>query len=417
LVFRYKGKDFDPKQVATELGAEVVLNGRVLQRGNTITLSLDLVDTSTGNQMWGEQYVRDISELVVLQKEIARDVSNKLTTKLSGTDEINIAKSSTVDPEAYQLYLQGLFQWNQRTPEAAAKARQYFQQAIEKDPKYALAYAGLASSYVATDELPSKERHPRAKAAALKALELDPSLGEAHAVLGNVAFYFEWDWPAAEREFRRAIELSPNYATAHHWFGEALAAMGRFDECFAEYRKATELDPISPAISSDLAMAYYTQRQYDQAIDHLKKLIELNPGFVRSYFYLSGIYEETGKFPEAIETRRTGTLKSNPNASKVDYAVNRIRKAFAESGEPGYWKAALDLNLEYLKESNADLDPLNIAFFYSRLNEPDKAFEWLEKGFEARSNGMAMLNNPSWDKIRDDPRFADLVRRVGIVRR
>jgi tetratricopeptide (TPR) repeat protein len=190
--------------------------------------------------------------------------------------------------------------------------------------------------------------------------------------------------------------------------------MGRFDECFAEYKKATELDPISPAISSDLAMAYYNSRQYDRAIDHLKKLIELNPGFVRSYFYLSGIYEEIGKFPEAIEATRTGILKSNSDAPKVDYAVARIRKALAESGESGYWKAALDLNLENAKEKNADLDPLNMAFLYSRLNERDKAFEWLEKGFEARSNGMAMLSNPSWDKLRDDPRFADLVRRVGI---
>ncbi len=417
LVFRYKGKDFDPKQVATELGAEVILNGRVLQRGNQITLSLDLVDAATGNQMWGEQYNRDISELVVLQKEIARDVSNKLTTKISGTDEINIAKSSTVDPEAYQLYLQGLFQWNRRTEEGAAKSREYFQQAIEKDPKYALAYAGVASSYVVTSDLPSKERHPKAKAAAIKALELDPSLGEARAVLANVAFYFDWDWPTSEREFRRAIELSPNYATAHHWFGEVLSAMGRFDESFAEYRKATELDPISPAISSDLAMAYYNSRQYDRAIDHLKKLIELNPGFVRSYFYLANIYEETGKFPEAIETRRTGILKSNPDAPKVDYAVNRVRKALAESGEPGYWKVALDLNLEYAKENKVDIDPLYMAFAYSRLNQRDKAFEWMEKAFDARSNGMATLSNPSWDKLRDDPRFAELVRRVGIPSR
>ena len=417
LVFRYKGKDFDPKQVATELGAEVILNGRVLQRGNQITLSLDLVDAATGNQMWGEQYSRDISELVVLQKEIARDVSNKLTTKISGTDEINIAKSSTVDPEAYQLYLQGLFQWNRRTEEGAAKSREYFQQAIEKDPKYALAYAGVASSYVVTSDLPSKERHPKAKAAAIKALELDPSLGEARAVLANVAFYFDWDWPTSEREFRRAIELSPNYATAHHWFGEVLSAMGRFDESFAEYRKATELDPISPAISSDLAMAYYNSRQYDRAIDHLKKLIELNPGFVRSYFYLANIYEETGKFPEAIETRRTGILKSNPDAPKVDYAVNRVRKALAESGEPGYWKVALDLNLEYAKENKVDIDPLYMAFAYSRLNQRDKAFEWMEKAFDARSNGMATLSNPSWDKLRDDPRFAELVRRVGIPSR
>ena len=416
-VFRYKGKDLDPAQIATELNAEAVLNGRVMQRGDTITLSLDLVDGATGNQIWGEQYNRNVSDLVLLQKEIARDVSNKLSTKLSRTDEKKLASSSTVDPEAYQLYLQGRYQWNKRTAEGVTKAKEYFQKAIEKDPGYALAYAGLADSYIVVANLLPFEAKPEAKVAGLKALELDPSLGEAHAVLGNVAFYYEWDWPTAEREYKRAIELNPNYATAHHWYGESLAALGKFDESFAEFKRAAELDPVSPAISSDLGWAYFNARQFDRAEAHLKKLIELDPSFIRTYFYLAAVYEELGRFPESIEMRRTGLLKQERDAGKVEAAIARLKSGLADSGEAGYWKAATDLTVEGAKRAGEPPNPVDMATLHAHLNDRSKAFEWLEKAYRDRWSGLAFLNtDPAWDNLRDDPRFGELLQRVGLPR-
>jgi tetratricopeptide (TPR) repeat protein len=244
-VFRYKGKDIEPQTVGNELSVQAVLNGRVVQRGDSLTLSLELVDTKTGNQIWGEQYNRKFTDIVSLQNEIAREVSNKLRQKLSGADEQKLVKSYPVSSEAYELYLQGQYHWNKRTEEGINKAIEFFQRAIEKDPKYALAYVGLASSYIVQPILPPREANPKAKAAALKALEIDESLGEGHAVLANVSFYYEYDWKNAEREYKRAIELSPNYPTLHHWYGDSLAFVGRFDESFAEYKRALGLDPLS----------------------------------------------------------------------------------------------------------------------------------------------------------------------------
>ncbi|MEP6703271.1 MAG: tetratricopeptide repeat protein [Acidobacteriota bacterium] len=413
LVFRYKGKDVDPTQLATELGVQAVLNGRLVQRGDNITLSLDLVDAATGNQIWGEHYDRKVADILTLQKEIARDVSSKLKTKLTGAEEQNLAKGPTVDPEAYQLYLQGRYQWNKRTPEGLRKAAGYFQAAIEKDPTYALAYVGLADSYIVGDGFTATESNPKAKAAALKALELDPTLGEAHAVLGNVAMYFEWDWTTSEREYKRAIELNPNYATAHHWYGESLAAVGRFEESYAEYARAKELDPLSLPISSDLGMAHFFARDFDGAVEYLKKTVELDPTFVRTHFYLVGVYEEKGMFAEAIDARQRGLLLAGRNVEKVSSGMKRLSGALAASGPQGYWKEALSLTLSEV-EKGEPINPVEVALLYAKLGENDKAFEWLEKGFRERRSAMIFLKvDPGWDSLRSDPRFVDLRRRVG----
>ncbi|MEO8574439.1 MAG: tetratricopeptide repeat protein [Pyrinomonadaceae bacterium] len=415
LVFRYKGKDVDPKQVATELGVQAVLNGRFVRRGENIALSLDLFDANTGNQIWGENYERKFADILTLEKEIARDVSNKLKTKLSGADEQTLAKSYTVDPEAYQLYLQGRFQWNKRTPEAVRKAADYFQAAIDKDPNYALAYVGLADSHIVGEGFTAYEANPKAKAAALKALTLDPSLGEAHAVLGNVAMYYEWDWVTAEREYKRAIELNPNYATAHHWYGESLSAVGRFDESFAEYARALALDPVSLPISSDLGIAYAHARQSDQAIAHLKKLAEVDPSFVRTYFYLASVYEDREMFNEAIEARTRGLLLAGRNPEKVSNAMKRLSDALTRSGPKGYWQTALEQAFTRSEGNDEPLDPIEIAFLYAKLGEKDKAFEWLERGFRARLSAMVFLKSDSgWNDLKSDPRFVDLMRRVGL---
>jgi TolB-like protein/Tfp pilus assembly protein PilF len=416
LVFRYKGKDVDPKQAAAELGVQAMLNGRLVRRGENIALSLDLIDAATGNQIWGENYERRFSDLLTLQKEIARDVSNKLRTKLSGADEKTLATSNTVDPEAYQLYLRGRYQWNKRTPEGARKAAEYFQAAIAKDPNYALAYVGFADCFIVGEDFPPAEANPKAKAAALKALTLDPSLGEAHAVLGNVAMYYEWDWPTAEREFKRSIELNPGYATAHHWYAESLGAMGRFDESLAEFARAVELDPVSPAIASDLGLAYVYARQYEKAIEHLKKISEVDPTFVRTYFYLASVYEEKGMFSQAIETRRRGLLLAGRNPERVSNSMKRMSDGLAASGSKGYWKAAIDLALDRPGGVDEGPNPVDVASLYSKLGETDKVFEWLEKGFRERRSFMIWMKvEPAWDNIRSDPRFVDLVRRMGLT--
>ena len=410
-VFRYKGKDTDSRQIGAELGVEAVLNGRLLKRGDSVTLSLDLVDVATGNQIWGEQYVRNLNEIASLQKEIARDVSNKLKTQLSGADQQNIAKGQTADPAAYQLYLQGLYQWNKRTREGIEKAQEMFQKAIDKDPNFALAYAGLASSHVVSAG--AQDDGKKGKAAALRALEIEPSLAEAHAVLGNVAFYQEWDPEASEREFKKAIELNPNYATAHHWYGETLSARGRFDEANTAYSRAVELDPVSLAIATDQGAAYSNAGQFDRAIDHLKKIIEIDPTFQRTYFYLVGNYEAKGMFQEAIEARRKGLSIGAKDTQKIDAAAKRVSEAYAARGAKGYWQASLEQALEFAAQTGVPSDETEIAFVHAQLGDSDKAFERLEKAFKARSTGMVFLKfAPGWDNIRSDPRFADILRRI-----
>ena len=413
-VFHYKGKETNPQTIGDELSVQAVLNGRVVQRGDSLILSLELVDTKTGNQIWGEQYNRKLTDIVSLQTEIARDVSNKLRAKLSGADEQKLAKNYTVNPEAYQLYLQGRYHWNKRTKEEVKKATEYFQKAIEKDPNYALAYVGLAETYVVVPILPPREANPKAKAAALKALELDPSLGEAHAVLANVSFYYEWDWANAEREYKRAIELNPNYPTAHHWYGESLAGMGRFDESFAEYNRALELDPLSFAISTDLGMAYYNARQYDRAIEHLKKLVELDPTYVRTHEYLATVYGEKEMFEEVLAEREKAAMLQGANSEEIAQAKAALRNALKTSGAKGYWQKVLDFTKEEMQKGKS-VYPMDMAIFYAKLNERDEAFRWLDKAFEDRDSGMAVLKvAPEWDNLRSDPRFQDLMRRIGL---
>src|SRR5215813_8522402 len=296
-VFRYKGKETSPQTVAKDLKVQAILNGRVVQHGDQLTLSLELIYAQTENVIWSEQYIRKQTDLVSLQSEIARDVSGKLKTKLSGADEQKLSKNYAVNPEAYQLYLKGRYFWNKRTGDATNKAIEYYQQAIEKDPGYAMAYVGLAESYI-TAEGGLAERAVKVKPAAQKALELDPTLGEPHAALANIRNTYDLDYPAAEQEFKQAIELNPKYATAYHWYGEFLAMQGKFDESFAIYKKALELEPYSLAISTDLGIAFFEARQLERSIEHFKKIEEMDPSYVRTHFYLARVYEEKGMFPE-----------------------------------------------------------------------------------------------------------------------
>jgi len=414
-VFRYKGKETDPFAIGKELGVRAVLVGRMMQRGDSVTISTELVDVRDNKQLWGEQYERKASDLMSLQRDIAGQIANNLRLKISGEEHNRMMKHYTENPEAYQLYLKGRYYWNKRSDEGTKKAIEYFQQAIDKDPSYALAYVGLADSYIVGTGRPTpnqREVDQKAKAAALKALEIDDTLGEAHATLGVIK---EWEWYAyagadAEREFKRAIELSPNYPTAHHWYGEFLVTRGRFDESFAEYQRALELDPLSLAISTDLGQAYSYARQYDRAIEYLKKLIEMDPNYVRTHFYLAQVYEEKGMFEEAIAENEKGLILGGKNPNEVAKATAAMRDALRVSGARGYWQKTFDLG----REDGQSPNPNETASLFTRLGERDQAFVWLEKAYDERVHMEWLKVSPEWDNLRSDPRFPELVRRVGL---
>ena len=414
--FSYKGRAVDPREIGRELGVDAVLMGRVTQREDGLSIQAELVNVADGSQLWGEQYNRKLSDLVAIQQEISMQISERLRLKLTGEERRRVSRHSTTQTEAYQLYLKGRYQWNKRTNETAETAIEFFRQAIEKDPTYALAYVGLADSYLLAELLPARERYSKARAAALQALEIDDTLGEAHVSLAAIKNWYDWDWPGAELDFKRAIELSPNYPTAHHWYGEFLANLGRFDESVAEYEKALELDPLSLAISSDLGMVYYHARQYDRAGDHLRKVLKIDPNYVRTHFYLAQVHEERGMFEEALAELERGNLLEGDDPTEVASGKAAIRKAFHSSGARGYWRMRLDLAQ---KEARAKKHvyftgySTNMAILHARLGEFDQAFEWLEKVYDDREPSLLWLKvAPDCDNLRSDPRFAELLRRI-----
>ncbi len=320
-VFRYKRKEIDPKKIAAELNVQAILTGRVVQRGDQLTLNLELIDAQTENILWGNRYERKSSELVALQSEIARDVSNKLKTKLSGADAAKVGKSYTSNPDAYQLYLKGRFSWNKRTPESLKQAIGFYEQAIEKDPNYALAFSGLAETYVLFSfygVAPAKESMPKAKAAIDRALAIDDLLAEAHAARGKYLAFFEFDRSGSEREFRRGIELNPNYATAYQWLGlDFLVLTRRFDEGIRELRRAGEIDPLSPVIGSDTASALGYAGRFDEAIDQARRTLELEPGFSYAHTFLGYALDGKGQFAEAISEYEKAISLSDDGYSRA----------------------------------------------------------------------------------------------------
>jgi eukaryotic-like serine/threonine-protein kinase len=410
-VFRYKGKETSPQTIGKELNVQAILNGRIAQRGDQLTLTLELVDAQTENVIWSDQYNRKQADLVSLQSEIARDVSTKLRTKLSGAEEKKVAKTYTANAEAYQLYLKGLFYWNKRTPEALKSALDYYNQAIAKDPAYAQAYAGLALTYVLLPEYslsPPQEALPKAKAMARKALELDETLAEAHTALAYSLFSYDWNFAEADREFQRAIELNPNFATAHQWHAESLLPTQRFDEAIAEAKRARELDPFSLVINHALGFTYLYARQYDQAIEQYRKTIELDQNWYIAHWFLGYAYEAKGLFREAIaEYQKAAALNEDP------YALSYLAHGYAASGRKA---EALNV-LEQMKDVGKQryVSAYTYAVAYAGLGDKDQAFQWLERSYQDRGWDITYLKvDPFMDNLRSDPRFADLVRRVGL---
>jgi TolB-like protein len=404
-VFRYKGKVTDAKTISNELNVQAVLNGRVMQRGDQLTLSLELVNAETENVIWSERYDRKQTDLVNLQREIARDVSSKLKTKLSGIDEQKLAKTHTTNPEAYRLFLQGRFYWNKREEKDFRKAVEYFNQSIALDPNYALAYAGLADAYALLSTfgfMPPVEGVPRAREFAAKASDLDATLAEPHTTLGYLESVYDYDFAAAEREFRRAIELNPNYATAHQWYAEMLSNVGRFDEASVEYRRALEIEPLSLPINWDYGRFLYMNRRFDGSMTQHKRTIDLDPGFARAHRTLAEVYRVKGDYANAIEERAKffDLIGQSQNAAL-------IRATFAKDGWPGFLRL-VTANNSPLRDSNNNWV---LAKAFVDLGEKDKALEELNKAYEMRLLCWLKIE-PQMDPLRSDPRFQALMRKM-----
>jgi TolB-like protein/Tfp pilus assembly protein PilF len=410
-VFRYKGKDTSPQTIGKELNVQAILNGRVVQHGDQLTLSLELIDAQTENVIWSEQYNRRQTDLLTLQSEIARDVASKLKSKLSGADVAKVEKNYTANAEAYQFYLKGKFYWNKRTGESLKQAAELYRQAIEKDPNYALAYSGLAETYVlfsSYDVAPANDSMPQAKAAALRALEIDDSLAEAHTALGFYLSNYQWDRDGSEKEYRRAIELNPNYATAHHWFGADLVYLKRFDDSLRELRRGEELDPLSPIIGTNLGDTLVFARRYDEAITQYKRTLIRNPSFSYVHRALGWAYGSKGMYPEAIAETRTSLELNNGSAGKGYLGL--------WLGKSGKRDEALKL-LDELKQESARgyVQNYNFALIYIGLGDKEEALNYLEKHMSAHAetaNQYAVA--PELDVLRSEPRFKEMLKRMNL---
>jgi TolB-like protein/tetratricopeptide (TPR) repeat protein len=410
-VFRYKGKDVDAQTVANELNVQAILNGRVAQRGDGLTVSLELVDAGNDRVIWAERYERKQSDLVSLQSEIARDVSTNLRAKLSGAEETIVTKAPTADPEAYEAYLKGRYYWNRRTTANIRKSIEQFKFAIDRDPNYALAYAGLADCYAVLHEYagtPTSETGPQAKAYAERALAIDGQLAEPHATLGSVNNN-SWRWAESEREYKRAVELNPNYATTYHWYSILLKDLGRNDEAAATIKRAQELDPLSSVIAVNISRLYQLQNDHEASVANSLKIIELDPNFGPAHEYLALSYLKQGKDAEAIAAAEKAVEITN----RAAVALGDLGFIYASTGK----RAEATALIRELEDKYARKEAIGqyIAPVCLALGDKDKAFEWLEKDFEARNGKLGEIRwQLPFESIRDNPRFKDLLKRMGL---
>ncbi len=412
--FHYKGKDPDAETVGRELGVRAVFKGRVAQVGDNLAISAELIDTRNNDHIWGEQYSRKASDIFALQGDIAKEITTALRMRLTGEDEKRMAKTYTANPEAYQDYLKGRYWWNKRNEDGFNKGREYFQQAIEKDPTYALAYSGLADSYSLLADygfVAPKESYPRAKEAALKALEIDDTLAEGHTSLAWVKTIYDWDRSGGEKEFQRAIELNPAYAIAHFWHALALMSLGRSEEAVAEQKRALQLDPLSLIINRVLGVLFYDARHYDQAIKQTQLTLEMDPNFAMVNWTLCQAYLQKSMYKQGIAECE----KDLAISPRHPYAISGLGYAYAVAGRSAEAQKVLDQLNAISKEKY--VPAVSRVGVYVGLGEKEKAFEWLGKAYEDRSIGstFAMIKmDPIFDPLRSDPRFADLLRRMNL---
>ena len=412
-VFRYKGRDVDPQTVAKELKVQALVTGRIVQRGDQLVISSELIDARTNRNLWGDQYDRKVSDALAVQQEITGAISARLRERLSGETQKQVAKGGTNDPEAYQLYLKGLYYWEKRTPETLDKARDYFNQAIERDPGYALAYVGLADYYVAAPDygpIPENVAAPKAKTAAEKALSIDPSSAEAHAALaGSLWSLFEFS--SAETEFKRALELNPNLAHGHHWYGLFLSWEARNEEAITHLRRAVELDPLNLQYQSNLGQVLGNAGQYDAAVEQLKKTMEMDPNFSYAHVELRQIYRDLGKYDLAMEEwKRYAALNNDPEEQAI---ATDVAGVYAKSGV----KPALVREIELKKElgKRRYQDPSEIAYLYAFLGDKEQCFAWLDKARAEKAGGLEPVKIVrALDQWHSDPRYTALLKDLGL---
>lgn len=406
--FQYKSKDVDPQEVAKALGVEAIITGRVLQRGDDLIISVELVNANDKTQLWGEQYSRKAADVLQVQSEISRVIAEKLRVRLTG-DAKQVVTPETANPQAYSLLLRGRFYSSKGGSENRKKALEYFQQAITADPTYATAYAELSASYtylMGNGILDPKEFAPKAEAAVRKALELNEGLAEAHLALANIKLN-AWDWAAAEHEYQRTIELNPNLAEAYHWYSVYLSNLGRHEEAIARNARARELDPLSLAVNVDAAFGLLMARRYDQAVDSLKKTLELDPKLVLGHIYLGYTYSAMGKYAEAIAEFEE-TIKLGDDSPSVKIYLGAV---YARAGQRG--KA--ELILKELQSNSTYVSPGELAVLYTALGQREQAFASLEKAYAAHDLQLQYLGiDSSFDDLRSDARFVALLNRVGL---
>jgi DNA-binding NtrC family response regulator/TolB-like protein/Tfp pilus assembly protein PilF len=412
-VFRYKRQGIDPQAVGRDLGLHAVLTGRVVPRGDTLTISAELVEVENGWRLWGEVYTRSISDIFAVQEDISREISAKLRLQLTREDRNALAKRYTQNVDAYRDYLKGRYYCNKMTADALQKSVVCFQGAIEKDRGYALAYAGLADAYKLFAFFGirrAKNVMPVAKEAALKALDLDDTLAEGHVALASIRKVYDWDWLAAEQGYKRALDLSPNYAAAHHGYADYLAATGRTLEALCEIAKAQELDTLSLVYSMEIAWNWFMAREYERALDQSCKTLEMEPFFTPAQHTLGLASEQLGKYDEAIAAFQKALTGSGGNP--VPLAA--LAHAYAMAGRGCEATKKLD-ELQQLSET-AYVPPYWMALVYASLGEKDTAFEQLERAYEDRDVWLVWLKRePRFDVLRPDPRFEDLLQRIGLL--
>ncbi|HYL16795.1 MAG TPA: tetratricopeptide repeat protein [Terriglobales bacterium] len=389
-----------------------MVTGRIVQRGENLSITVELVDASDNHHLWGEQYNRNLSEILGVQADISKEISRKLRPGLTGEEKTRLAKLSTENTEAYELYLKGQYYWNRRTAQTLRRAADYFQQAVDRAPGFALAWAGLADSYALYSFYSAgapREAVPRAKEAAMLALRIDDEIALAHVALAWVKMDYDWDWSGAEREFKRALELSPNDGTVHHRYGSSLLTTGRLDDYLAETKRARELEPTSLIINSLVGRAFYYGRQYDPAINELRKTLDMDPNFVSALWYIGLAYEQKSMYPEAITAWQNAARLSGGDP----VILGSLGHAYAASGRRSDALHTLAELKEMAKQRY--VAPFDVAVVYVGLRDKDQTFKWLQKALEDHSHWVIWLKcDPRFDSIRSDPRYAQVMRYMGL---
>jgi TolB-like protein/Flp pilus assembly protein TadD len=413
-MMRYKRSPKSVPEIAKELNVDAVMEGSIERSGNSVRITAQLIQAATDQHLWAESYERDLHDVLQVQEEIAKAIAREVQIQLTPQEQALLTKARPVDPEAYELYLRGRYFWSKRNQESNKKAIELFHQAIDKDPRYPAPYSGLADCYILfaisfdVGSLSPTEAIPQAKSAAEKAIQLDDTLAEGHNSLAYTKLLYDWDWRGSEAEFKRALQLNPGYASAHHWYAHLLLASGREEEALAESRRALDLDQLSPIINVHLAWHYIYTRQYDRALEQLRKTLELDPNYSLANWYLGWVYEQQRRYPEALQSMRKAQALLQDNTA----LVADIGHVYAMSGDTNAAMKALAQLNEISKRTY--VNPFEIALIYLALGKRSEALQWLDKAYRERSDMLIYLNaDPRLDSVRSDPQFRELAHRVG----